>query len=240
VTDGPDMVLRLTHLLAQRRRTEPLPLRLCHAVVEAVEASDGAISLGTSTSDLTVLCATSPEAARFEEAQHLVREGPTLDACRTGLAVPCSSRTDLVVRWPGLGEVVADLSLGGTVHVLPMRSGVAALGALTVHHDEWVGSDDRLRGLQFFADAVGAAIVGDLPDERVTTAAGSAAGPMWSERDQVSQATGMVVAQLDIDPPDALAVLRAHAFAQSTTLVVIARRVVERELDFGRRVDGAP
>jgi AmiR/NasT family two-component response regulator len=54
----------------------------------------------------------------------------------------------------------------------------------------------------------------------------------WLARDRVNQACGMVVAQLGIAPADALAVLRAHAYAHDTSLAAIAHQVLSRELDF--------
>ena len=55
---------------------------------------------------------------------------------------------------------------------------------------------------------------------------------VWSERDKVSQATGMIVAQLRIAPADALAVLRAHAFAHEASVAEISRAVLSRQLVF--------
>ena len=40
----------------------------------------------------------------------------------------------------------------------------------------------------------------------------------WSSRAGIHQATGMVIAQLGISPDDALAVLRAHAYAEDIPL----------------------
>lgn len=41
-------------------------------------------------------------------------------------------------------------------------------------------------------------------------------------------------AQMNLAPDDALAVLKAHAYALHATLADVASRVVRRELDFGR------
>ena len=49
----------------------------------------------------------------------------------------------------------------------------------------------------------------------------------------VQPATGMVIAQLGIGPDDALALLRAHAYAHATSLDAIAVQVTSRQLDFG-------
>jgi AmiR/NasT family two-component response regulator len=63
---------------------------------------------------------------------------------------------------------------------------------------------------------------------------------MWVTRDRISQATGMVVAQLRIAPADALALLRAHAFAHTTTIAEVSLAIVSRELDFTDRQGDAP
>jgi hypothetical protein len=79
--------------------------------------------------------------------------------------------------------------------------------------------------LAFLADVVGAAIVGGVPQADNDHV-------LWSERDKVSQATGMIVAQLGLVPADALAVLRAHAFAHEASVADISRAVLARELTF--------
>lgn len=225
--DRPEMVLRLTQTLAGLDKAEPLPLRLCRAVVEIVSARDGSISVGLSGPERTLLCATSEAAARFEDAQDLLREGPSLEVLRTGRAVLSPTREDRQRRWPGLADAVADVDAapGGAVLALPMRPGLAVIGVLTVHHRVDVDAPAVVTGLDFLADAVGAAIVGDLPSE-------DSPSTLWSERDRVSQATGMVVAQLDLTAADALAVLRAHAYAEATSVLEVSRRVIGRELDF--------
>jgi hypothetical protein len=49
---------------------------------------------------------------------------------------------------------------------------------------------------------------------------------------EVHQATGMVLAQLGVDPVVALSRMRAYAFAEQRLLVEIARDVVARRLRF--------
>ena len=61
-------------------------------------------------------------------------------------------------------------------------------------------------------------------------------------RVEVYQATGMVMAQLGVGPAEALARLRAHAFANDLTASQVAWSIVERELslepDNGRHDPG--
>jgi hypothetical protein len=42
----------------------------------------------------------------------------------------------------------------------------------------------------------------------------------------------MVVVQMRVSPDDALALLRAHAYGQQTTLGEIAQAVIERRISF--------
>jgi hypothetical protein len=99
------------------------------------------------------------------------------------------------------------------------------MGVITVHDGPDMLADEA--ELSFLADAIGAAIVGDLP-------ANDDESQLWNERDRVSQATGMVIAQLGIGAADALALLRAHAFAHEVSVVEVSRSVVDRTLDFSR------
>ena len=55
-------------------------------------------------------------------------------------------------------------------------------------------------------------------------------------RAEIHQATSMVLVQLGVSPTDALARLRAFAFAEQRLLGEIARDVVSRRLRFSRDV----
>jgi hypothetical protein len=219
----PELMLRLTRTLARLPPHKPLPLRMCEAFVSIVEARAGSITLGFATSERFLLCATDEAAERYEDAQDLAREGPSLDAFRTAAVVSSDSDEDQRRRWPGLAA-----SFGhplARVRAIPIHPDSAMMGVLTVHDGERMHTDDS--ELRFLADAVGAAIVGELPSHDDESR-------LWGERDRVSQATGMVTAQLHICAGDALALLRAHAFAHETSVVEVSRRVVERQLDFSR------
>jgi AmiR/NasT family two-component response regulator len=57
----------------------------------------------------------------------------------------------------------------------------------------------------------------------------------WAElntlsRAEVSQATGMLVAQLEVEPAEALVRLRAHAFATGRSATDVARDILDRRL----------
>ena len=82
---------------------------------------------------------------------------------------------------------------------------------------------DRL-DLALLADAAAASLGARSPvDELVTDSA-------WAGRSTVNRATGMVMAQLTITAADALALMRAHAYAVDSTLSEVAGQVLARTL----------
>jgi hypothetical protein len=77
----------------------------------------------------------------------------------------------------------------------------------------------------------------DLMTDDVDWQAAGDGGAGWVELDsldrvEVYQATGMIMIQLDVGPTEALARLRAHAFAEGQTASEVAWSVVERRLSF--------
>ena len=60
--------------------------------------------------------------------------------------------------------------------------------------------------------------------------------PAVSNRAEIHQATGMVLAQLGISAQEALARMRAHAFAEQRLLADVAEDVVARRLRFSENM----
>ena len=60
---------------------------------------------------------------------------------------------------------------------------------------------------------------------------------LWNDRAEVHQATGMILAQLDVPVHDAFVRLRAHAFAARRPVADVARDVVARRLVFTQDMD---
>jgi len=109
---------------------------------------------------------------------------------------------------------------------VPIHPDADVLGVLTYHQPHQAQELLEEAATQFLADAVGVALLKD-PDEL----APDSGGP-WANRASVHQATGMVIAQLGVGADDALALLRAHAFAHGWPLTKVAHSVLEGHLDF--------
>ena len=78
-------------------------------------------------------------------------------------------------------------------------------------------------------NAVGVALVTDpdvVDEDRLTKE------ESWIAQARVHQATGMVMAQLHLQEDDALALIRAHAYAHNATLSQISDKILDRSLDF--------
>jgi hypothetical protein len=219
------LLATFTRRLAQTTPGAPLSLRLCMAFSDILAADGGAITMGFAAPERITLCATDPASARAEDAQELLREGPSLDAYRTGTAVSGLSLGEQRERWPMLAEMLDASARPVIYHAFPISPEAAVLGVVLVHQDHDRGIAVTGEEAQFLANAVGVALVGNLGAHSVTN-------ERWAVRDSIDQATGMVVAQLRINPSDALAVLRAHAFAHATTLAEVSAKVLSRELGF--------
>jgi len=112
------------------------------------------------------------------------------------------------------------------VVAIPIHPAGQVLGVLTCHQPADQSPQLKPEVSQFLADAVGVALLQD-PEGL----AADLSGP-WATQAQLHYATGMVVAQLGIGPDEAVAVMRAHAFAESAPLVTVAASVIAGDLDF--------
>ncbi|MCU1657030.1 MAG: hypothetical protein JWO57_1686 [Pseudonocardiales bacterium] len=227
MTDKAKILAQLAQLVAADNRREALAERLVEACRLILDVDGAAITIENTTLQRITLCATNDVAARLEDLQEILGEGPSHDAFTTGEPVVATLDASQP-RWPEFGAAVRRAVGSVTVHAMPMRPGGQVIGVLCLLQQPAVEAPELLDGAQFLSDAVGAALLSEPPrDEGVTDT-----GP-WSTRAEIHQATGMVIAQLGLQPGDALAILRAHAFADDTTLSEIAHQVVLRRLDFG-------
>jgi hypothetical protein len=205
-----------------------LPMRLCRACAEILDTDGGAITLAYTRPARVTLCATDSNAARLEDLQDVLGQGPGPEAYNSGETVIVTLDVDSPSNpWLMLSDAAgASLGFSATVYALPIRPETAVLGVLTLYQQRVRPLARDVSAAQFLADALGAALLRD-PDSRTELARGP-----WASRALVHQATGMVIAQLRVGPEDALALLRAHAFADDSPLEQIALDVTEGRLDF--------
>jgi hypothetical protein len=111
---------------------------------------------------------------------------------------------------------------------------------------EHVGALDLFRAQpgdlkgDYFAGAIVAAELAGVPlldvmNDDLLAAVNDPESNAWTElhvlsRAEVSQATGMLVAQLGVEPAEALVRLRAHAYATGRSSTDVARDILDRRL----------
>jgi GAF domain-containing protein len=233
MTQETDLLARLTQRLVGTRPGAPLADRLLVALADILHLEGGALTIGYTGPDRTVLCATDPLAERIEELQDVLREGPGLDAFRTGQVIVVDN-PDHEDRWPmllqHLHEAVRPVP---RLLAVPMTSAQDVMGVALLHAAAGAPVEVDEADARFLVNAVGVAVLGGF--ERLESS-----DLAWSARDLVNQATGMVVAQLALSPSDALALLRAHAYAHDTTVAEVARSVVDRSTDFRNADERGP
>lgn len=220
---------QLAQAVTDTSNRAPLPFRLCRTFVDLVGAEGGAITLAYSDPERTTVCVTDATADRIEDLQEVLGQGPGPDAYQSGRLVKATFPSTPGGHWQMLENAIPGLAAEMTIHAFPMRVGSEVLGVVTVHSTEPLELRVPVADAQFLADAVGAAIAREA-DEGSDDA-------RWEARDRVNQATGMVVAQVAIEPSDALALMRAFAFSHSMSLDEVATAIIERRQDFSQNAD---
>ncbi len=215
----------------------PLALadRLCQACVEVLEIDGASISLTLDGTSRGTFGASSSLSRHLDELQFTYGEGPCLDAARTDAPVLVAALDDLSdTRWPAFTGAVLDAGVQA-VFALPVRLSARPVGALDLFRSaRGPLSRSELAGGLMAAEIAAVPLLDLLVGHAEWEAAGQPADG-WSElasleRVEVYQATGMIMAALDVDAAEALVRLRARAYASGLSAAQLALRIVEREV----------
>lgn len=226
--DRGDFSRALTRLTSARPGDD-----LCGPFVGAVSVSGAAIStLGRPLGSQTI-CASGPVAARIDEIQIDLGEGPCWEALRTRVPV---MEPDLQrgggAGWPGAREALRALDIGA-LYAFPLFVGDLGVGSVDLYSRE-AGqlSQEAVADVTVLAAVASRHLLRRALDDLDADDDGMADGP-YSRR-EMHQASGMVAAQLSVSVDDALLVLRGRAFSSGRSVGEIAADVVARRIDFRR------
>lgn len=212
---------------------EDLDFDLCAGFLKLLPISGASISVFAGLAPETMICASNAVAARIDELQFDLGEGPRWQALQTRRPVLVPQiHTGSHSAWPVFAKALKGLDVAA-VFVFPLTFGALDIGVAELYSSVPVALSpaDHSTALQL-ADAVTRQLLRQL----LTLAPGDGTdtppdGSPLSRR-EVHQATGMVLAQAGTSATDALLLLRAYAFAQGRTVREVARDVVARTLDF--------
>ena len=225
VPNRPELIARLAREIAKAPPDVDSAARLCHAICRVLGAEGASLTLDNATSNRLTLCATDHVAAHLDSAQEVLGEGPCIDAYITGVPVVADLES-AVRRWPLFADRIRPTGIE-LLYALPMHAGPSVLGVVSLYKREASGLTADLADAAFLVEAIGAAVVSAAREHMVLNDLDA-----WPSRRDVHQATGMVIAQLAVTEADALAILRAHAYATGTDLPSVARTVIDRTLVF--------
>lgn len=203
--------------------------RLAAPFLTLLPITGAVISVFDQSRRASMIHATDETAARLDEMQFDLGEGPSFDvyASASVISIPDFAATD---RWPAFVRSAAELAVGA-IFVFPLLLGAACTGTVTCYRTAPgpLDADAVDLGASICRAVAGPAfrraiVLADheSPDE---------AAPIESRR-EIHQATGMVLSQLNITATDAFARIRAYAFSSGCTVQEIAHDVVSRRLNF--------
>lgn len=207
--------------------------RVCRVAAREMRVAGAGVSLMTATGVRGISAASDPDAERVEDLQFLLGEGPCIEAfeARRPVLVADLAR-DAGTRWPAYSPAAYADGVRA-VFAFPLQVGGARLGVL----DMFRGHVGPLGHAELSA----AFTFADVAVEMLLNGHGSAGERAGVEgfldvgnRAQLFQAQGMVMVQLGVPVGEALARMRAHAYAEGRGLDDVARDVVERRLRFDR------
>jgi len=209
--------------------------RLCEACVLLFDVDAAAISLVFDGASSGTLGVSSAPARVYDELQFTLGEGPCLDSVTHHAPVLVADLADPEdPRWPIYGPAMLSHQIRG-VFAMPVLVAGEYVGALDLFRFQ----PGLLKGEHFAGAIVAAELAGvpmlDLMDDDLLAAVNDPGSNAWVElhdlsRAEVSQATGMLVAQLGVEPAEALVRLRAHAYATGRSSTDVARDILDRRL----------
>jgi len=213
---------------------------LCDPFVESLPVSGAAISVMSGAVGQSTVSSSNAVAARLDELQFDLGEGPCWQAFKTRRpALSFNLRTGDNNEWPVFAEAVRSDTVASDVSAIfafPLTVGSLDIGAVDLYTTSPVDlTPQQVAGATSLAEVAAWQVLRRVLSEQDVDALGGEQSAARSSRREVHQATGMVLAQLNISAEDAALLLRAHAFASGRSVREIATDVVERRLDFSQR-----
>lgn len=194
--------------------------RLCLKISEVLAVDGVAVTLSAGGYSRVLLGASDAVGRALENAQLTAGIGPCTEATRTGRIVVVDDLSASFDRWPGFGFPLAGTPIGSLV-ATPLRLGASTIGSLDAYRrDRHEFSGPEIADIQ---EAARVLVLG-LAVLRVSDTDGLSVYPVQAE---LEQATGMVLAALEVTPADALRRLRAAAFLDGRLVTDIAHDIVD-------------
>jgi ANTAR domain-containing protein len=204
----------------------------CGGCVQVLDVAGASVSVLTGSMSQATLCATDEVAARIEELQLDLGQGPCWEAMDSRVPVLVPDVHDVADRpWPLFAASAQEVLTGG-IFAFPLRVGAIDLGSLDVYRTQTGLLEPAVvHDAMAVADTMAWAVLQRLLADSGEDLAGWERDYTDSRR-EVHQATGMILAQVGTTATGAFALLRARAFSEGRTVRQVARDVIARRLSF--------
>lgn len=196
-------------------RDDPADEAFWQACLKLLDVDGASIALGHDSPPKLTIAATDPRARSLEQLDDILQEGPAQHAFRSGQGVSAAVGVGGSTPWPLFAASATAILGPARFAAQPLRAGGGVVGVLSVFRAGAEGAAIDLTAVRIVAAAIGPA----LSDAVLTR---PDLDEQWSRRRLIDRAVGLTMASLWIGPDDALALIRAHAFAQGTSLDAVA------------------
>jgi hypothetical protein len=199
--------------------------RICRAAVGCLEMGGSTIQVTGDGGAGVVVASSDAQAQAIGDAGFSSGEGPGRDAFDQARPVLMSQLLeDGYARWPGFVSAVRSSGIRACFS-LPLHVGAVRLGVLDLYRRQVGGLEPPQVSLALtFADLATERLLDPRPespgglDARLLDAI--------DRSSEIHQAQGMVMVDLGVDLAEAMALMRAHAFASDLSLLDVAREVL--------------
>jgi hypothetical protein len=214
------MADRYTAALELLRDAEQAPETFARPFVDVLPVSGASVSTLGSLLGTETISASDDLAARIDELQFDLSEGPCWDALAAMRPVLEPALPDRAHRnWPSFAPAASEYGIR-SVFAFPLVVGALPIGAVDLYSiPSLTLTDEQCRQAVAMSDIVGRHVL-----RRAIRV--------------VHQATGVIIAQLGLTAEDARLVIHGHAFAASRPVKEIAREILSGTLTFANRDSG--
>jgi GAF domain-containing protein len=217
--------------VSSERRTS-----MCQPFVRALPVDAASVcTLGAPFGSETI-CASNSLAAAFDELQFDLGEGPSWDAMTGRRPVLIDDlQTVRHSPWPALLKAAHGSGIR-SVYAFHLTMGSIDIGAVALFSQAPAPfTPSQVRDAELLAQIAASQVL-----RRALQSRALKTNPEDNEgysRRVVHQATGMVLAQLNLSAADALLIIHGHAFSHARTVREVAVDVVTRRLDFSSMLE---
>ena len=206
--------------------------RLCLLAIAQIPCDGAAVVVTAEGVPAGVLGSAGQCARTLTDAEFDLGEGPAFESTRTDRPVHVDSiNVKSTAAWPVVGSLIEQAGISA-VSTFPLRLGAIRLGVVHVLR---IGpgrlSDESFATARLLADLMTDAVL-FLQAGLVKAEFDDLLSAAGRDRLRVHQATGMIAEMLKCSMPDALARMRARAYAEGIPLFDLATQVIAREVEF--------